>query len=229
MIGAGKAISLLAVYLLLQFIILMLVGVIAVAATWDVASTAPAILSGNIVLATIVVFLAKRLAGPLFSEPGLNGVGWCLPSTRVLGKSALAGVAIGVVVAAMVTQWPDSADPAMVELSDQVFFGSLPMLALWSVVVFAALPVCEELVFRGFLLGPCARNFGKTLGLAASSAAFLAIHLPQIHNFPVAIAGVIALGLAAGAARMYWQSLFASISLHISYTIVVASATRLAM
>ncbi len=63
--------------------------------------------------------------------------------------------------------------------------------ALTVVLLVAAAPLAEEVVYRGVLLPSLAARWGSGLGLTATSLIFSAVHLSWVGFVPLAVAGAV--------------------------------------
>jgi membrane protease YdiL (CAAX protease family) len=147
---------------------------------------------------------------------GRAGLGLAGVAPRVLGLSALAGMALwGLSYGVFETQYvfwkpPAGYLEAFRQLHDKLRPAG-PADALLSVLAIAVGPaVCEELLFRGALLPSLARTLGAPGGVAAASLLFGVIHLdftsgavPSAYRVPFAIV----IGVALGALRLVTGSL----------------------
>lgn len=74
--------------------------------------------------------------------------------------------------------------------------GTGPGPAAVAVSVMLAAPICEELLFRGLLLGWAANRWGRTVGIAVSAGVFGAIHAQPYTAVVTALLGVALARLA---------------------------------
>ena len=68
---------------------------------------------------------------------------------------------------------------------------SLPLLVLMSFAAVVVAPVCEEVVFRGYLYPVAKRFWGPAVGALASSLAFAAAHASLVAMLPLALFGLL--------------------------------------
>lgn len=149
-----------------------------------------------------------------YSRPFWSSLGF-----RPAGAPALAYVlagpalAIGVGILGVILRTPDIESPLKSLLSDRA--------SLILVGTFAATfgPLCEELVFRGFLQPLLVRSFGVVAGIVLSALPFGLLHGPEYawswrHVLLVSVAGA-----AFGWVRYRTRSTTAAACLHAGYNI----------
>jgi uncharacterized protein len=93
-------------------------------------------------------------------------------------------------------------------------------IAIFTVVI--AAPVLEELLFRGFLLNFLKRYLGRMGAILVTSIAFALFHFSvsqNLGNIPL-VASLFTLALFLGFIYERQRSLFASISLHMTFNII---------
>jgi len=101
-------------------------------------------------------------------------------------------------------------------LGSSILFG----IAMFTVVI--AAPFLEELLFRGFLLNFFKRYLGRTAAIVLSSLAFALFHFSlsqDLGNIPL-VASLFTLALFLGYIYEKQRSLFASISLHMTFNAI---------
>ena len=93
------------------------------------------------------------------------------------------------------------------QLQEMVTADTLPRL-LWLLVLLAVTPaVCEEFVFRGFLLSSTERRFSVVPLLLLNGAVFGAFHLNAFRILPTAFLGAL-LALVVWRTRSIWTGVF---------------------
>lgn len=90
---------------------------------------------------------------------------------------------------------------------------AIPINILNIILVVLLVPVVEELVFRGFILGRLAHKYGKTVGIVLSSFIFAILHAEVLGTFLFAVFCCLL--------RFKYESLIAPILLHISNNLIV--------
>ena len=191
-------------------------GMVAAAATFGLSKVTkvkavqllPAQFLGYAVLFGILFFIFRSYYGGPFWE----SLGWRryeAPSGRVVLLGVL--TAIGVVLGAAALGTPDKANPMKELLSTR---GALLLAAVFGTTIG---PLCEELIFRGFLQPLLVRAMGVAAGIFAASVPFGLLHLPQYgyswrHALLVALAGT-----AFGWMRHASGSTRASTLMHAAY------------
>ncbi len=92
-------------------------------------------------------------------------------------------------------------------------FGDVRGTWAWAAVVFAIVvviaPVCEEIVYRGLLWGAVERRWGRWAALIVTTVVFAIAHL-EWERAPLLLVVALPIGLA----RLYTDSLVASIAAH---------------
>ena len=95
---------------------------------------------------------------------------------------------------------------------------------LLTLFVFAVVPgVCEELVFRGFMLSGFRRSHRAELAIALSAVTFGAMHM-----IPQQVFNATLLGLVLGLVAVRSGSLFVPVTLHVLFNGASVVQTRLA-
>ena len=96
------------------------------------------------------------------------------------------------------------------------------------VLAFVAAPVCEELVFRGFLQGWLSKYpaFGPQRAIVFSAVAFAACHILGGHEWAVALP-VFLIGLILGWIRWSAGSLRAAMMVHAIHNMVITILSSL--
>jgi len=158
-------------------------------------------------LGTLAVIFRRYYGRPFWqslrwSPPGL--------STSAVVSSGVA-MAFGVMLVSLLMRTPDIDTPLKALLSDPV-----------SVALVAALgttigPLCEEVVFRGFLQPLLVRSFGVGPGILLAAAPFGLLHLPEYgYSWRHALL-ITAAGAAFGWMRQRTGSTKAAAIMHASY------------
>ena len=154
-----------------------------------------------------------------YDRPFWKSLGWRFPAPR-FWRWALAGpyLAVGVAVLGAILRTPDIRMPFKDLLSDR---SSIILIGVFA-VTFG--PICEELVFRGFMFPLAARLAGPPVGAVLTALPFALLHGPQYawswrHILVVAVAGT-----AFGWARHRTGSTVASTLMHATYNLTMFAA-----
>ena len=176
---------------------------------------------GSLPVAVIIWFLAWHYFADEFHAPGETGLG----VTGTTGKSLVASVSGGVVLAALAVVMTD-VFPPQIPLEESPL---APLVSNGKVVMFSWLlssvlvaPLAEEMFFRGVLLGSLSRRWGFAVSATVSTGAFALIHVPQVGGYHVALVPIALLGFAAATARRVFASLWAAIALHAAYNLTLS-------
>ncbi len=103
------------------------------------------------------------------------------------------------------------AELAADELSNTLLIQPNGLQFVFSLIVIAVLPaICEELVFRGFLIGKIVESGGSENGAIVMSAAIFAIS----HFQPLKVLSMFVLGLALGFVYLKFKNIKYSMLLH---------------
>ncbi len=161
---------------------------------------------------TQVVLVAGVAVGALvwLGQPVRETLALRRPHSVDLGLAVAAGLGApglsALVAAAQEPLLPSSSAFLQTLEQSMTLDASLPVVVL----VFALLPaLCEELLFRGALLGLLRRSVGPVLACLVVGALFGAVHLHLIRVLPTGILGVV---LCAAALRS--RSLWVPVTIH---------------
>lgn len=202
------------IYILFQVLTVALGDIFVRNIAWQAALP----LFGSFVALLGVAAAGRGVLGVGIFERRLSGFGLARISKVEILRYSAAGALMGGAVAFLTYVYPHTGathSPAEIFLTNG--FG---VRALWAVTAIVVAPMVEEYVFRGFILSAAANKVGVPAAIFASAAAFLAMHLPQVDAYWVAIVSIGALGIFCGVARFISQSLLAPIVLHASYNAV---------
>ena len=147
-----------------------------------------------------------------YSRPFWDSLGW-RPMSLPAAKIVLTGATVSVAVAlgSMLLGTPDTSNPMKEMLSDPV---SMLLIGIFGTTLG---PLCEELVFRGFLQPLLVRSFGAAAGVLGAAVPFGLLHLQQ-YGFSWRHALLITFaGAAFGWMRHITDSTRASTLMHASY------------
>jgi hypothetical protein len=117
----------------------------------------------------LALLLRTQYNRPFWTSMGWRPMGMAAPLIVLAGISA----ALAVSFTGQLLHMPETANPMMELLSDPV---SLAVVGTFGVTLG---PLCEELVFRGFLQPLLVRSFGAAAGIAAGAVPFGLLHLQQ--------------------------------------------------
>jgi membrane protease YdiL (CAAX protease family) len=127
----------------------------------------PQLILYALVLSTLAAILRVRYDQPLW-----RSLGWRPISLAIALAALLAGpfLAIGLGLLGTALHTPE------IDLPFQQTLGSPSTTVMLGVVVVILGPVCEELVFRGFLMPLLVRSLGVVTGVVATGVLFGAMH-----------------------------------------------------
>ncbi len=206
---------------LLGFVLIALVGSL-VESVLVVAFVSATHVKQNYVLMPAQVLLYGFLLGALavifrryYGRPLWQSLRWRRSAWSPLfiaGCGVLA--ALGVVIAGALMRIPDENTPMKALLSDRV---SIIMIGIIGVTL---APICEEVVFRGFLQPLLVRSFGAAPGVILAALPFGLLHLQEYgyswrHAFLIGLAGA-----SFGWMRQYTGSTRAAAIMHAGYNCV---------
>ena len=150
-----------------------------------------------------------------YGRPFWRSLGWVIPHRVVLLSCAAWGPVLAIVVALVgaMLQTPNLDMPMKQLLADRQ--------SIFLVGLFASTlgPICEELIFRGFMLPLVARSLGVVAGVVVAALPFALLHGPQYswswrHILLITIAGA-----AFGWVRLRTGSTAAAAMIHASYNL----------
>jgi sodium transport system permease protein len=174
------------------------------AMTWQLA---PGIVLTQVVLIGLPAVLAIKWLGlPMVDRLQLRR-----PALKDLGLGLVAG-GLAPCLGDLIFQWQDGLIPVSTEALTQLE-QALPMdLPLWALLgLIALLPaVCEELLFRGAILGLLRKSLGPVARCIVVAVLFGALHLMLMRILPTAT-----LGLLLTAAAMRSRSLWIPMLMHL--------------
>jgi membrane protease YdiL (CAAX protease family) len=175
-----------------------------------------------VALGGVVVYaLTKRAAR---REPGLfRAIGWTGATPRMRIAAALLGLAIGMAVLLMFAMFPPPPDFQGGRIAAALREGGWMLLA-WSVLAVAIAPPVEELLFRGVMWTGLSRSWNPWLAAIVVTLVFVALHLPDTVGYPLALAGIGAMGLTALAMRVLSGSIVPPMFLHAAYNAMIVAA-----
>jgi membrane protease YdiL (CAAX protease family) len=149
-----------------------------------------------------------------YRRPFWKSLGWHRPPGGT-SRFLIVGVALAFIVAlaGAALQTPDVDMPMKELLRDRL---SLILVGIFAISLG---PLCEELMFRGFLLPLVARSLGAALGVLVTSLGFAVLHGPQYawswqHILLITIAGAV-----FGWVRLRTGSTAAATVMHAGYNL----------
>ncbi len=154
-----------------------------------------------------------------YGRPFWRSLGWVRPRVP-LRRFLAGGVLLAFVIALLgaLLRTPDIDMPIKQLLRDRA---SLALVGLFAVTLG---PLCEELIFRGFLQPLLARTFGPAAAILATAVVFAAPHGPQYawswqHVLLITLAGAV-----FGWTRLRSGSTLAAAVMHAGYNLVFFAA-----
>ena len=234
-VSVGLASAAIAVYLAMQLVVQLVVGIVALGldlldpALLEPGGGGPALLAlvvGSQVVGLGAAVLLVRRRGVVLGDvlgpvrPLLRKVG-----TGVgLGVAALLGSTL--LVTLLVTLSGSEAAPEQV-LTEQLLGGPVELvLAVLAAVVMA--PVAEELLFRGLLHRALRRRSPAVAATLLSSVLFAVVHLDVAVSQPLGLVGLTLVGVVLAIAYERTGSLVVPVVIHATYnglTILLVVAT----
>jgi membrane protease YdiL (CAAX protease family) len=147
-----------------------------------------------------------------YNQPFWNSIGWKelrLPASSIAGYGIL--LAFLVILASAPLKTPEGPNPMTKLLEDHT---SIILVALFGTTLG---PLCEELIFRGFLQPLLVRSLGVAAGILLASVPFGLLHLPEYgwswqHGLLITLAGA-----GFGWMRYRTDSTRASTLMHAAY------------
>ena len=161
-------------------------------------------------LGTLAVIFRRYYGRPFWQSLRWAPAPWSTSMVVTCGVLA----AFGVMVASVLLRTPDTDSPMKALLSDPV---SIVMLA---VIGTTLAPVCEEVIFRGFLQPLLVRSLGAVAGILVTAAAFGLLHFQEYGNSWRHALLISAAGAAFGWVRYRTGSTKAAAVMHASYNCV---------
>ncbi len=161
--------------------------------------------------ALLPLLIGRRLDRRLFGPTPLS---W-----RVVGLGAAVGIVTIVVtytVNALLAVAFRIEDPVEQDLVRFALEGRVPLFLTFVIAVFAA-PFVEEVVFRGVLFRALLGRLGLALAAMLSAVVFAVIHVEVLFSQPVALGGLLVVGLLLALAYQWTGSLWVPIIAHAFY------------
>ena len=189
----------------------------------------------SIVVATLVPWMVARQAATkraMRPTKAMYGFSYWLPRWRDVGLAPLAYIASTLTVfgVAFVTSFVlpgvDMSQPQSLPFQPNTIYTRTDMALIYLVLAVMA-PICEEILFRGYLYDRLRRFLPATATVVITAVVFGALHIigsDSYGNFRAQInVGIIitVLGVALGILREYTGSVWASIFTHMVQNSVV--------
>ena len=156
--------------------------------------------------------LLKAMFHLQYAKPFWSSLGFVAPTGGVM-LCVISGPLLAILISqlALLTKAPP-VDPPFKDL----------LLSKQYRVVFALAgvligPLCEELIFRGFLMPTLSKTMGVAAGIVVTGLAFSLLHGPQNHWIWQWILALTIVGSVFGWARWRFASTFSSTILHASF------------
>lgn len=167
----------------------------------------------------VVVLQTRYWARWLMKDGDARGIAWTRPVKPAWSHGALIGIVLGCGMFLLLTRVlppdPQALDGPLAQLAQGALFERLVMLVLAVLVA----PLIEEFLFRGAMFAAIARSWGVAAAVILTTAAFVAVHLPdKIHYWP----GLLAVGILAlvnCGLRLRYRSLVPAMVAHFTYNI----------
>lgn len=148
----------------------------------------------------------------LYDRPMLVSMGW-VPSRLSIPAAALLGLMLSILVAlaGSAIKMPNDDTPMKHLLSNPT---GLLLIAAFGTTVG---PLCEELIFRGFVQPLLVRTFGVAGGIFLTALPFGLLHLQQYGNAWQSGVLITMVGVVLGLVRHFTKSTRASTYVHMAY------------
>lgn len=236
-LNASKAVAILAVYLAVQTLVGVMIGMIAVAlsrisgsgSVWQTSQTIRSIMPIAVVEIVILggistVLMLILLAPNHIKDTSPTGAAW------VVGKrdAIISGFLLGLFLAGgfclmslfVHPQYPSHVGP----LTQMSMTRGWPQI-LWSVVAVFLAPPSEEMLFRGAAYGGFRKSCGALWAGVLVTVIFVGLHFAEFIYYPFAIFSITGLALLTLWARLRWGAVGPAIAVHVAYNLVVTIAT----
>jgi membrane protease YdiL (CAAX protease family) len=147
-----------------------------------------------------------------YDRPFWRSLGWFTPRLPLLSVvTAGVGLALAVLLLGVLIRTPDKPNPLTDLLKDPT---SLILIAIFGSIV---APVCEELVFRGFVQPLLVRSLGAVAGIVATALPFGLLHFYEYGKSWRHVLLISLSGAAFGWMRHATGSTKAAAGMHSSY------------
>jgi membrane protease YdiL (CAAX protease family) len=147
-----------------------------------------------------------------YDRPFWRSLGWTAPPLPLYSIiTGGVGLALAILMLGALIQTPRTENPLTQLLKDPT---SLVLLAIFGTIV---APVCEELVFRGFLQPLLVRSFGTVAGILATAVPFGMLHFQEYGKSWRHVLLISLSGVGFGCMRQATGSTKASAAMHSAY------------
>jgi membrane protease YdiL (CAAX protease family) len=237
-LGARRALVITLVYVVVQFIVGVLVGIgtgVYVLASRGRADSAamtdvlalvmvPTAIAGVAAAGFVALWMTRRTLPGAVHTGVLGPLGWMPSAPSEMAKAAVTGCLLSLVyLFVLVPISPPAGGQLWGPLAAPILAGGWRRL-LWAVFVLLLAPPIEEFVFRGVLL----RGLSNALDIRAAAIvvtlAFVVLHACQTLSYWPAWMAITLLASAAVLLRLRTRSLLPSIVVHASYNLILVIA-----
>ena len=147
-----------------------------------------------------------------YDRPFWRSLGWVTPRVPLLHVVAGGvGLALAIMLLGVLIRTPHIESPLTELLKDPT---SLVLVAIFGSIV---APVCEELLFRGFLQPLLVRSLGAAAGIVATALPFGLLHFQEYGNSWRHVLLISLSGVAFGWMRQATDSTKAAAGMHAAY------------
>jgi membrane protease YdiL (CAAX protease family) len=169
-------------------------------------------LPAQFVLYGLLLWILALIFRRYYGRPFWESLRW-VPAGASLPFVATCGIllAFAVMLASVALKTPDINTPMKEALSDKA---SVVLLAVFGITLG---PLCEEMLFRGFLQPLLVRSLGAWPGVLVAALPFGLLHLPQYGNSWRHFLMITLAGAAFGWMRHWTGSTKASAIMHAAY------------
>jgi len=232
LLTAGRALAILAAFLVAEFAVAAVVAIVAVgyytainpdhqALTTKLQTFIlfPATLIGSLVGSVVALRMTRRSFPGSVAAGALKPLGWSAATPRTLAANVLLGslIAAGVEFL-LIRSFPPHSGQSFGPVVQAAATPGLSRLG-WALVALALAPPIEEFLFRGILLSGFTTTWGLTAAILLSSALFILFHVPDTRTYWPALAGISLLTAATVAVRLSTKALLPAIALHFGYNL----------
>ncbi len=188
----------------------------------------PAGLAGMLCAGAFLWFAVRALGSERLHDTSELGIAWVRGegTSLWLGSGAGALVAAVTLVSALVWFPPEPGQPLgpITELTATPGPGRIYV----GVIALALAPLLEELVFRGVLFAGLSASWGRAPAALVTTLIFVALHATELHFYPAAGFGIVALGTLTLWLRIRFGALGPAVAAHATYNAVLVSIGALA-
>ena len=195
----------------------LLLGLGAVKAAFWIFQLHPAVKTWELLAAQIAFYaLLSGVLAALFrvqyDRPFWRSLGWVTPHLPLVSVvTGGVGLALAVMLLGVLIRTPHIESPLTELLKDPT---SLVLVAIFGSIV---APVCEELLFRGFLQPLLVRSLGAVAGIVATALPFGLLHFQEYGNSWRHVLLISLSGVAFGWMRQATGSTKAAAGMHAAY------------